>query len=237
MRNTITEGDCLEAMKDIPDGVVDMILCDLPYGVTQNKKDLILDLDNLWSQYKRVAKPNAAFVLTAQFPFSFDLYESNRKWFKYDLIWDKEIPSGHLNARRMPLRVHEHILIFYGRQPKYNPQYTEGKPSHGWKSTGALVPDQNYGDYSRVDYEASTKKHPRSIVRFAKPHASVARHRTEKSVDLFEWLIRTYTDTGELVLDNCCGSGTTGVACVNTGREYILIDNDPECVAMTRSRL
>lgn len=192
--NQIILGDCLEVMARIADGCVDMVLCDLPYGVTQHEKDVILDLGELWRQYRRVIKPNAAVVLTSQFPFSFELYQSNPKWFRYDLIWDKVLPSGHLNANRMPMRSHEHILVFYGAQPTYNPQFTEGDPLHGeGNAKGKSVTHENYGKWDRLDdrRKGSTQKHPRSVLKFQKPHPSRALHRTEKPVDLFEWLKRT----------------------------------------------
>ncbi len=239
--DSVIFGDCLEVMKTIPDGSIDLVLSDLPYEVTQNKKDVKLDLRALWIQYKRVAKPNAAFVLTAQFPFSFDLYESNKKDFRYDLIWDKVLPSGHLNANRMPLRSHEHVLVFYRRQPTYNPQFTEGSPLHaeGKGSLGKDVVHQNYGKWNRLDdrRKGSTQKHSRSILRFPKPHASSALHPTQKSLDLFEWLVQTYSNEGDLVLDNCCGSGTTAVACKKMNRRFIAIDDDPRCIEITRQRL
>lgn len=238
--NQITQGNCLDVMQDIPMASVDMILCDLPYGVTANEKDKTLDLGALWVEYRRVAKPTAAIVLTAQFPFSADLVVSNRKMFKYDIVWDKVLVSGHLNANRMPLRSHEHVLVFYDKQPTYNPQFTVGAPRHSeGNSVGKAVVHDNYGKWDRVpDTKAGdTKKHPRSIVTFQKPHPSAALHRTEKPVTLFEWLIRTYTNPGDVVLDNCIGSGTTAVACKALGRNFIGIDMDQNCVDLARGRV
>jgi site-specific DNA-methyltransferase (adenine-specific) len=240
MIGEIVQGDCIELMQEIPQGSVDMILCDLPYGVTANEKDRPLDLGKLWSEYRRVTKPSSAIVLTAQFPFSADLVNSNRKMFRYDLIWDKMLVSGHLNANRMPMRVHEHILVFYKKRPTYNPQFTEGQPRHSeGMAVGKGVVHQNYGRWNRVsDTKAGeTRKHPRSIIAFQKPHPSVALHRTEKPIALFEWLVRTYTNPGDVVLDNCIGSGTTAVVCKNTSRRFIDIDSDPDCVALAKSRL
>jgi site-specific DNA-methyltransferase (adenine-specific) len=241
MIGTISQGDCIEVMKAIPAAAIDMILCDLPYGVTANEKDKPLDLGALWSEYRRVTKPTSAIVLTAQFPFLIDLVHSNSKAFRYDLIWDKVLVSGHLNANRMPLRVHEHILVFYEKQPTYNPQFTEGSPRHseGNAAVGEVILQQNTGEYRRLPdtKRGDTRKHPRSILTFQKPHPSAAIHRTEKPIALFEWLIRTYTNEGDLVLDNCIGSGTTAVACKNIGRRFIGIDLDPECVTLSRSRV
>ena len=236
----IIEGDCLEVMRDIPDASIDMILCDLPYGVTAHEKDRPLDPHSLWDAYRRIAKPTAAIVLTAQFPFSADLVVSNREMFRYDLIWDKQLVSGHLNAGRMPLRVHEHILVFYRRQPTYNPQFTEGLPRHSeGNAVGKCKIHRNTGrhHYPPDTKAGNTQKLPRSIVSFQKPHPSKAWHRTEKPVALFEWLIKTYTNEGDLVLDNCVGSGTTAVACQQTGRRFIGIDLDPECVSISMGRV
>ena len=221
----IRQGDCLELMKDIPDESIDMILCDLPYGTTQNKSDIIIPFDKLWNNYERIIKDNGAIVLFAQGVFYVDLINSNRKLFRYDLIWDKVLTSGFLNAKRMPLRQHEQIAVFYKKLPKYNPQFTSGKPLHSKGKTYKDKPivNQNYGVFHTADDSraGSTEKYPTSILKFQKPHPSISVHRTQKSVELLEWLINTYTDEGETVLDNCMGSGSTGVACVNTNRNFI----------------
>jgi site-specific DNA-methyltransferase (adenine-specific) len=231
MRNTVILGDCLDIMKNIETGSIDMILADLPFGVTQNKEDINIPFKPLWEQYERVIKDNGAIVLFAQGLFYVDLVNSNRELFRYDLIWDKVLVTGFLNAKRMPLRSHEQVAVFYKKLPTYNPQFTKGKPLHS-KGRTYLTKDpknQNYGKMSVTDdgRAGSTDKYPTSILRFQKPHPSSARHRTEKSVECLEWLIRTYTNPGDLVLDNVSGSGTTGIACINTGRDYILIEKDP----------
>ena len=230
--NNIYNGDCLELMKEIPIGSIDMILCDLPYGTTQNKQDIIIPFDKLWEQYERVIKDNGAIVLFGQGLFFVDLINSNRKLFRYDLVWDKQLISGFLNANRMPLRVHENIAIFYKKLPIYNPQYTEGKPLH---SKGKTYMDkehknENYGKFEMTDdsRSGSTQKHPKSIISFQKPHPSIAQHRTEKSIEMLEWLVKTYTNEGDLILDNCAGSGTTAIACINTNRNYICMEKDYE---------
>lgn len=237
----LLKGDCLEIMKTIPDKSINMILCDLPYGVTQNKLDVAIPLDRLWKQYERIIKDNGAIVLFAQGVFYIDLVNSNRKLFRYDLVWDKQLTSGFLNAKRMPLRQHEQIAVFYKKLPTYNPQFKEGKPLH---SKGTSYKDkehknQNYGEFKMTDDNraGSTQKYPTSILSFAKPHPSIAMHRTEKSIPLLEYLIKTYTNESETILDNCMGSGTTGVACVNTNRNFIGIEITDEYFDIAKNRI
>lgn len=226
----LLQGDCLELMRDIPDSSIDMILCDLPYGVTQNKSDIVIPFEPLWEQYRRVIKPNGVIALFAQGVFYVDLVNSNRSWFRYDLAWDKKLVTGFLNAKRMPLRRHEQIAIFYNKKPTYNPQFSEGQPLHskGTAYKSKEVKNQNYGKFVATDdvRKGSTQKYPTSILEFAKPHPSVATHRTEKPVPLLEYLIKTYTNEGETVLDNCMGAGSTAVACQNTGRDFIGMEID-----------
>ena len=237
----IRQGDCLELMKEIPDKSIDMILCDLPYGTTQNKSDIIIPFDKLWNSYKRIIKDNGAIVLFAQGVFYVDLVNSNRKLFRYDLIWDKVLTSGFLNAKRMPLRQHEQIAVFYKKLPKYNPQFTSGKPLHSKGKTYKDKPivNQNYGVFHTADDSraGSTEKYPTSILKFQKPHPSISVHRTQKSVELLEWLINTYTNAGETVLDNCMGSGSTGVACINTNRNFIGYELDEHYFQIAKERL
>lgn len=218
----LRRGDCLELMKEIQDESVDMILCDLPYGVTQNKLDVVIPFDKLWEQYLRIVKPNGAIVLFAQGMFAARLMNSKPKLWRYNIVWDKVLSSGFLNANKMPLRRHEVICVFYQKQPTYNPQKTRGAKNHskGAKKENA---NNNYGQYGFVD---NAEKHgdlkfPTSILAVQKDHPSKAVHPTQKPVALCELLIRTYTNHGEVVLDNCMGSGSTGVACVNTGRRFI----------------
>ena len=232
-------GDCLEIMKDIPDKSIDMILCDLPYGVTKNKWDSVIPFDKLWEQYNRIITDNGAIVLFAQGMFTSDLMQSNKKMWKYNLIWDKDRTSGFLNAKRMPLRSHEDVCIFYKKQPIYNPQMWEGKPSHSiGKVKGEKVckNNNNYGNFGRVEREG-TLKYPRSILKFSKPHPPI--HPTQKSVALCEWLIKTYTNPNMTILDNCMGSGTTGVATINAGegRKFIGIELDENYFNITKERI
>ena len=232
-------GDCLEIMKEIPDHSVDMILCDLPYGVTHNKSDIIIPFEPLWAQYKRITKPNGCIALFGQGLFYVDLVNSNRQMFRYDLVWDKILTSGFLNAKKMPLRQHEQIAIFYTEPPVYNPQFSEGKPSHdqGTKYLSKEPNNNNYGDYRPVKTELTTKKYPTSIIRFQKPHPSKAMHRTEKSIECLEYLIKTYTNEGDTVLDNCMGAGSTGLACMRCNRRFIGIELDNQYYQIAESRL
>lgn len=228
--NAITQGDCLEVMKDIPDGSIDMILCDLPYGTTRNKWDSIIPLDELWTQYERIIKERGAIVLTAQTPFDKVLGASNLGLLRYEWIWHKSVATGHLNAKKMPLKEHENVLVFYKRLPTYNPQ---GIMPYG-KVTTRGVGSSNYGDYLSGTLQEFTN-YPRSIQMFNSEGGKF--HPTQKPVTLFEYLIRTYTNEGETVLDNCIGSGTTAVAAINTGRNYIGIEQDAEYCVIARQRV
>ena len=233
--------DCLEVMKQIPNESIDMICCDLPYGTTQNKDDIIIPFEPLWNEYERIIKENGCIALFAQGLFYVDLVNSNRKLFRYDLVWDKVLTSGFLNAKRMPLRQHEQIAIFYKKLPTYNPQFTEGKPLHG-KGKSYMdkeLKNQNYGQFHATEdlRKGSTEKYPTSILRFPKPHPSVAKHRTEKSIECLEWLIKTYTNEGNIVLDNCMGAGSCGIACKNTNRDFIGIELDENYFNIAKERI
>lgn len=229
MLNEIILGNCIEVMKDIPDDSVDMVMCDLPYGVTaRNKWDIIIPFDELWEQYKRVTKKNAAIVLTAVQPFAAQLVMSNPDMFRYELIWHKNKKTGFLNAKKMPLRAHENIMVFYRKPPTYNPQKTTGhKPVNSY--TKHTSDGMNYGETKRgIKGGGQTDRYPTSVV-----YAPVVNndsnekfHPTQKPVDLFEWLILTYTNENMVVLDNCIGSGTTAIACLNSNRKYIGIEKD-----------
>ena len=215
------KGDCLEIMKDIPDKGVDMILCDLPYGKTRNKWDSIISLDKLWEQYNRIIKDNGAIVLFAQTPFDKVLGVSNLKMLKYEWIWEKEQGTGFLNAKKMPLKNHENILIFYKKPPIYNPQMKKGKPYTLERNTFTV----NYGkQVDMVRTENTGERYPLTILKFKRDKEKL--HPTQKPVALLEYLIKTYTNEGEIVLDNCMGSGSTGVACLNANRKFIGIELD-----------
>ena len=238
-------GDCLEVMKNIPDNSVDLILCDLPYGITRNKWDSIIPLNKLWEQYKRITKENCAICLFADGMFMAKLMTSNPKMWRYNLVWNKVLPSGFLNANRMPLRTTEEIVVFYNKQPIYNPQKTKGTPNHSkGKAVNKTSDDEgrvnnNYGKYTIVDNnkELGDMKHPTSLITFSKPHPSVSLHPTEKPVHLCEWLIKSYTNENMTVLDNCMGSGSTGVACVNTNRNFIGIELDENYFNIAKERI
>jgi len=234
----LLNGDCLELLNDVDDKSVDMILCDLPYGQTHNKWDSVIPLDKLWKQYKRVIKDNGCIALFGQGMFTADLMYSNKKWWRYNLIWDKVLSAGFLNANRMPLRVHEDIAIFYKKPPTYNPQKVLGKKNHT-KGKVKQNKNSNYGKHNFVDNsdELGNMKHPKSIITFSKTHPSLMLHPTEKPVEVCEWLIKSYTNEGDVVLDNCMGSGTTGVACENTNRKFIGMELNKEYFEQVVNRI
>ena len=220
-------GDCLDVMKLIDNNSIDMILCDLPYGVTKNKWDSVIDLDKLWGEYERVIKANGAIVLFGQDKFSAKLMLSNEKMHRYNLIWEKTTPTGHLNAKKMPLRSHEDLLVFYKQLPTYNPQKTTG---HERKVSTAIhkrnsKKTSNYGEHGLTTYD-STERYPKSVLKFATDKQKSSLHPTQKPLALIEYLIATYSNEGETILDNCAGSGTTGLAAKNLNRNYIMIEND-----------
>lgn len=220
--------DCFNIFPAVPDNSVDLVISDLPYGATRNKHDKMLPLHLLWEQYDRIVKPNGAIILFGQGIFSAMLMLSNPKAYRYSLVWKKgERVTGHLNSNKMPLRNHEDIHIFYRKPPVYNPQMTEGKPLHSvGKACGKSdMTNNNYGDWVRPVIDSrkgTTKKFPKSILNFDRPHPPI--HPTEKPVELMEWLIKTYSDQGDTVLDNCAGVGPTGVASVRHNRFYIGIE-------------
>ena len=227
------KGDCLEVMKEIPDGVIDMILCDLPYGTTQNKWDSIIPLDLLWKQYLRIIKDNGAIVLSAQCPFDKVLGVSNLDNLKYEWIWEKGKATGHLNAKKMPMKSHENILIFYKNQPNYNPQKTEGKP---YKPNGGKSKNDNYGDFEAIrEGSADGSRYPRDVQFFT--HETKPIHPTQKPVSLFEYLIKTYTNENDIVLDNTAGSGTTAIAAINTNRKFVCIEMDENYFNLANERI
>lgn len=228
-------GDCLEVMKEFPDGSLDMILCDLPYGTTQNKWDSVIPFDKLWEQYERTIKDNGAIVLFAQTPFDKVLGASNLKLLKYEWIWDKKLGTGHLNAKKMPLKRHENILVFYKKLPTYNPQMTKGDSYNKGMVHGK---SSNYGKQCEVVIKNVTgERYPTSILEYTNANRQNRLHPTQKPVELLEYLIKTYTNEGELVLDNCMGSGSTGVACINTRRRFIGIELDENYFEIAENRL
>jgi site-specific DNA-methyltransferase (adenine-specific) len=244
MTEKLLQGDCLELMKDIPDESIDMILCDLPYAKTHNEWDSVINMSKLWEQYNRIIKENGAIVLFGQTDFSAKLIVSNLKMFRYTLVWDKVRTTGFLNAKRMPLRQHEDVLVFYKKLPTYNPQMTEGgEPSHSrgnkFKDAGSIQDKGKvYGNYdhANVGDTKRTTKYPTSILKF--PNKVVGNlHPTQKPVALLEYLIKTYTNENEIVLDNTMGSGSTGVAAINTNRNFIGIELDEEYFNTAKNRI
>lgn len=237
MNIELTKGDCLEKMKDIPDKSIDMILCDLPYGTTQNKWDSILSLDKLWEQYNRIIKDNGAIVLFAQTPFDKVLGCSNLKMLRYEWIWEKTLATGHLNAKKMPMKAHENILVFYKKLPTYNPQKTSGHtPVHSY--TKHRDDGSNYSKtLTGISGGGSTERYPRSVQVFKTDKQKEALHPTQKPVALLEYLIKTYTNEGETVLDNCMGSCSTGIACINTNRNFVGIELDDTYFEIAKDRI
>lgn len=230
----LRHGDCLEILPNLPDGSVDMILCDLPYGTTQNKWDSVIPLDALWAEYRRVAKPSAAIVLTCSQPFTTALIASNLKDFRYCLVWDKVGTTGFQTAKVMPLRRHEDIAIFYRAKPTYNPAMeVRGEPR---KKGGSKNDNGCYGDLRSAESFNNTY-YPTSIITVSNASKKGLVHPTQKPVAIMEYLIRTYTNEGETVLDNTMGSGTTGVAARNANRQFIGIERDPEYFAIAQERI
>jgi len=241
----LIQGDCLEKMKDIPDKSIDMILCDLPYGTTACKWDTIIPFEPLWKQYKRLIKDNGAIVLTASQPFTSALVMSNPDMFKYEIIWAKSKPSNFMLAKKQILKQHENVLIFYQNQPTYNPQKWESKPMNtvykggGYKKDSIIGVERENIDKERKNY---TDRNPISVIKIndvignSKEKAD-GKHPTQKPVALFEYLIKTYTNEGDLVLDNCMGSGTTAIACINTNRNFIGFELDKHYYDIAKERI
>lgn len=235
----LLQGDCLERMAEIPDGSVDMVLCDLPYGTTACKWDSVIPFEPLWAHYRRVCKKNAAIVLTASQPFTSALVMSNPPGFRYCWIWEKSVGTGFLDVKKKPLRCHEEVAVFYSKLPTYNPQKWKGEPNHGARKQSPKS-EIYKGDYGHTEADKSGLKYPRSVLAFQSIPPTgdeKVNHPTQKPVALMEYLIRTYTHADELVLDNTMGSGTTGVACMNTARRFIGIERDPKYLEIARKRI
>ena len=233
----LQKGDCLELMKKIPNQSIDLVLCDLPYGTTRNKWDTVIPLEPLWEQYKRIIKENGAILLFGQQPFSSTLVNSNQKMFRYEWVWEKTTATGHLNAKKMPLKAHENILVFYKKLPTYNPQITTGhKPVNSY--TKHSDDGSNYGKTKTgISGGGSTTRLPRSVQVFSTDKQKCSLHPTQKPVALLEYLINTYTNSGEVVLDNCMGSGSTGVAALKQGRKFLGMEIEQEYFDIATKRL
>lgn len=232
MENNIYLGDCLEVMKDIGDKTIDLIFCDMPYGTTKNKWDTIIPLPQLWEHYERIIKDKGCICLTAQSPFDKVLGCSNMKLFRYEWIWVKNKSTGFLNSKRMPLKTHENILIFYKRLPTYNPQKTfNNKPMNAVRKTDKIVSTDNYNEFKRTGCEGGdTSRYPKDVINIPVINNDnpLKYHPTQKPIELPEYFIKTYTNEGDLVLDNCFGSGSTIKACIKLKRKYIGIEIDEE---------
>lgn len=230
-------GECIEAMKSIPKGSIDMILCDLPYGITRNDWDKRLPYEQMWEQYKRIIKEHGAIVLFGVPPFSSELILSNPKMFRYELIWEKGQGTDFLNANRKPLRAHENICVFYKKSPTYNPQKTEGKP---YIRKDINRQSTNYGTFKTLPIRENRtgERHPTTVIKMSSGEKNVEKlHPTQKPVKLLEYLIKTYSNYGETVLDNCMGVGSTGVAAAITGRDFIGIEKDKHWFEIAQKRI
>ncbi len=250
LENSIIHGDCLEVMATIPDASVDMILCDLPYGTTEASWDSLIPLESLWREYLRITKAKSTFIFTASQPFTTTLINSNARMFKYEVIWSKTRSMGFLHAKNKPLKIHENILVFSkgttihasqsNNRMTYNPQMRTGLKPYSKTQKSERRGKTWGGDGRAPEKETTTKsngeRYPTSVVEFANPN-NHSLHPTQKPVDLFEYLIKTFSSPGDLVLDNCIGSGTTAIAALNTGRRFIGIESDLEYFNVAQKRL
>ena len=239
MSATLHHGDCLEVMRGIASGSVDLILCDLPYGTTACAWDSVIPFEPLWAAYKRIIRGNGTIVLTAAQPFTSTLICSNLEWFKYAWVWNKVLPRGHLNAKKQPMRLHEDIAVFSRGATLYNPQKSTGhvrkvaRTKYDKGGDGSQV----YGREQRDTFYDSDERYPTTIITHSTADQRGKVHPTQKPVALMEYLIRTYTNAGDTVLDNCMGSGTTGVAAIQSGRRFIGIERDPDYFAICQKRI
>lgn len=236
MINQIWNMDCLDGMSEIEDNSIDMILCDLPYGTTQCKWDTIIPFEDLWNHYNRIIKENGAIVLTSAQPFTSLLVSSNIRNFRYSWVWEKSKATGYLNSKKRPLIAHEDILVFYKKQPTYNPQMVIGKPYNKGK---ALRTTNVYGKQKETLVENKEGlRYPRTVQYFktAESEGKVF-HPTQKPIELFKYIIKTYTNEGDVVLDNCIGSGTTAIAAIATNRNYIGFEKDKEYYKLSLERI
>ena len=244
--NNIYLGDCMKVMAGIASESIDAIICDLPYNVLNKNNpnaqwDRPISLKNLWKQYERIIKPNGAIILFAQGMFTSDLMQSNRKLWRYNLIWDKGRSTGFLNANRMPLRCHEDICVFYKQLPVYNPQMGIGQPNHSRGKSENPITNNCYGSFKTIwtkcDVIRSNEKFPQSIIHIQKEHKTTIYHPTQKPVDLLRYLIRTYSSKGDVILDNTMGGGSTCVAAIIEKRKYIGIEKDPKYYRIAEARI
>jgi site-specific DNA-methyltransferase (adenine-specific) len=237
MESKIICGETINEMSKLPSKSIDMILCDLPYGTTQCKWDSVIPFDMLWKEYTRIIKDNGAIVLTASQPFTSNLVMSNPKLFRYSLVWEKSKSTGYLNSKKMPMRSHEDILVFYKNLPTYNPQMVDGDPYDKGKAHRPTDVYREQKGEIHVKNETG-KRYPRSVQYFktAESEGKVY-HPTQKPISLMEWLVKTYSNEGDMVLDNTIGGGTTAIACIRTNRKYIGIDVSEEYINITNQRI
>ena len=233
-KNIIYHGDCIKEMKILPDNSVDMVLTDPPYGTTQNKWDTIVDMDAFWKEIKRVTKKNSAILIFTQMPFTATVVMSNPKMFRYEWICEKYNSTGFLNAKRMPLKCHENVLVFYEKLPTYNPQMIQGKP-HSRGGTGRQ--SKNYCSYGHTKRIISNTYFPRDVLKVNWQDSIRGLHPTQKPVSLCEYFIKTYSNKGDIILDPFIGSGTTAVAAINTERKYIGFEKDDKYFDIAQNRL
>ena len=233
-KNIIYHGDCIDGMKILPDNSVDMVLTDPPYGTTQNKWDTVVDMDAFWNEIKRVTKKNSAILIFTQMPFTATVVMSNPKMFRYEWICEKYNSTGFLNAKRMPLKCHENVLVFYEKLPTYNPQMIQGK-SHSRGGTGRQ--SKNYCSYDHTKRIISNTYFPRDVLKVNWQDSIRGLHPTQKPVSLCEYFIKTYSNKGDIILDPFIGSGTTAVAAVSTGRKYIGFEQDDKYFDTAQNRL
>lgn len=244
--NKIYNMDCIEGMQMIDDKSIDMILCDLPYGTTKCKWDKIIPFKELWEQYERIIKDNGAIVLTAVQPFTTALVGSNPKLFRYEIIWKKTLPTGFLNAKKMPLRIHENVLVFYKHLPTYNPQMmaVQRNDVGRVRTNGGKAEQYNEFRSKEWTYIETGERYPVDVIEISNWNGALfgktdnaTKHPTQKPVQLFEYLIKTFSNEGDVILDNCMGSGTTAIACLQTGRKYIGFEKEKEFCNIARQRI
>ena len=242
-KTNLFQGDCLEVMPQIPEESIDFICCDLPYGTTSIKWDEVLDFDKMWEQYDRIIKPKGVIVLFGSQPFSAQLICSKLDWFRYELVWNKNKCGSPGLAKKRPMKTHENILVFYKNAGgTYNPQMEVGDPykrkSKNPEGYVGRKNDHGYGMKPRTEFENKGTRYPKSILNISRDFSAQQQvHPTQKPVPLLEWLVKTYSNEGETVLDNCMGSGSTGIACVNTNRNFIGIESDPEYFKICEERI
>lgn len=245
--NKLYHADCFDIFPLIPDKSVDVIFADLPYGTTKCKWDSVLDLNKLWIEYKRIIKPNGVILLFAQTPFDKMLGFSNLEWLKYEWIWEKTQATGHLNAKKMPMKSHENILCFYNKLPKYYPQktYDHVRKVSSKKNRESCIERRNLKDdylYNKEIAETvtgydSTERYPRSVLKFASDKQKSALHPTQKPLELIKYFIKTYSDEGDLFLDNTAGSSTLAVGCIELNRNYVVIEKEKKYVDISNKRI